>query len=151
MVSVTFFCPTSGGDKDVDTAKVTQALERLREGSEIDYFSKLNSLGHTNSSTPDPPSEIIMICLDSSASMDSSADFPDMQGSQSNVQIKEEPEDELRNPLPRSNVAWSADGVRGSYLFTDKLKNESTSLNPICWKTYLALCTWLAQHEIDTG
>ena len=130
---------------------MTQELERLREGSEIDYFSKLNSLGHTNSSTPDPPNEIIMICLDSSASMDSSADFRDMQGSQNNVQIKEEAEDELRNPLPTNNVAWSADDVQGSYLSTDKLKNESTSINPTCWKTYLALCTWLAQHEFDEG
>jgi hypothetical protein len=101
-----------GGDCYVDTAVVTQSLARLRETEPEDVFSRFNSLGGTKSAEAEPPSEIIMICLDTSKSMDQNADFPDMNiltstDSDDSDDIDDTPE------IPESGTMWSSEAARG--------------------------------------
>jgi hypothetical protein len=107
----------------VDTAVVTQSLARLRETELEDIFSRFNSLGGTESAEAEPPSEIIMICLDTSKSMDEDADFPDMNRLTSfdDENTDDEPE------IPESGTMWSSDDARGrrvlSYAKSEHLSN----------------------------
>jgi len=74
----------------VDTAMVTQSLARLRESPEKDDAQESFSFAAVQTT---PPSEIIMLCLDTSSSMDEPADFKDMQdveGGQSKMSVEEE-------------------------------------------------------------
>lgn len=97
-----------GGDCYVDTAVVTQSLARLRETGPEDYFSRFNSLGGTKSAGAEPPSEIIMICLDTSKSMEEGADFPDMNGRNISLDL-DESDDELEFIVPESVTTWSSE------------------------------------------
>ena len=118
------FRPLDGGDCYVDTAVVTQSLARLRETEPEDLFSRFNSLGGTKSAEAEPPSEIIMICLDTSKSMDEDADFPDMNRLTS---FDDEDTDDTPEIIPESGTMWSSEDARGmrvlSYAKSEHLSN----------------------------
>jgi hypothetical protein len=105
-----------GGDCYVDTAVVAQSLARLRETEPEDFFSQFNSLGGTKSAEAEPPSEIIMICLDTSKSMEENADFPDMNGS--NVSTDNASDDDSEElVIGESGIQWSSDEAQGTLTF----------------------------------
>lgn len=114
--STTLFCPLDGGDCYVDTALVTQSLARLQETEPDDLFSRFNSLGGTKSAEAEPPSEIIMICLDTSKSMEESADFPDMNRTSLTFNSNESDGTPEIN-LPEIDTVWSSEEARGILLF----------------------------------
>jgi hypothetical protein len=103
------FCPLDGGDCYVDTAVVTQSLARLRETEPEDVFSRFNSLGGTKSAEAEPPSEIIMICLDTSKSMDENVDFPDMN----RLASMDGDDSDDTTEIPESGTTWSSQEARG--------------------------------------
>jgi hypothetical protein len=125
LTSTTLFCPLDGGDCYVDTAVVAQSLARLGETEREDFFSRFNSLGGTKSAEAEPPSEIIMICLDTSKSMEEDADFPDMNGS--NVSDDSgESEDSEEPILHDSGIEWSSEEAQGILRFSfSKLEHLS--------------------------
>ena len=120
LLSTTLFCPLDGGDCYVDTAVVAQSLARLRETEPEDFFSQFNSLGGTKSAEAEPPSEIIMICLDTSKSMEEDADFPDMKGSTVSTDNSDESEDDFEEVLiGESGIQWSSEEAQGTLLIID--------------------------------
>ena len=122
LLSTTLFCPL-GGDRYVDTAMVAQSLARLRETEPEDFFSRFNSLGGTKSAEAEPPSEIIMICLDTSKSMEEDADFPDMNKSNVSADNHESEEDCEEPMLPESGIEWSSEEVQGILTFSFLIQN----------------------------
>jgi hypothetical protein len=109
-----------GGDCYVDTAVVAQSLARLRETEPEDFFSQFNSLGGTKSAEAEPPSEIVMICLDTSKSMEEDADFPDMKGSTVSTDNSDESEDDFEEVLiGESGIQWSSEEAQGTLLIID--------------------------------
>jgi hypothetical protein len=105
--STALFCPTKGGDKYVDTAVVAQALAKLKETNTQDDFDSFHSLSHGDAMKAEPPNEIIMICLDTSASMHEKADFADLKIDDS----EEEEEDDFPE---YSGDQWSGQATQGS-------------------------------------
>ena len=59
----------------MDTALVTQALARLSESGSSGGSREFNAFGSGEAFTAKPPQELLMICLDTSKSMDESAKF----------------------------------------------------------------------------
>ena len=114
--STTLFCPTKGGDTYVDVAMVTQAIARKRENhSEEEDF---DSFGYAASVNASPPEEIIMICLDTSASMNSDADFPDMNmDNDEDGEQTAEYEYEAMEHLVAGVAGWSTIETQGLSLF----------------------------------
>jgi hypothetical protein len=109
ICSTVLFCPTKDGDNYVDTAAVAQALSRLRESNTQDDFDSFHSLSDGDAVEAEPPNEIIMICLDTSASMNGKADFADLDD--------EEPEEEEEPDFPEYNGdKWSGQATQGCYL-----------------------------------
>jgi hypothetical protein len=117
LLSTTLFCPLDGGDCYVDTAVVAQSLARLRETEPEDFFSQFNSLGGTKSAEAEPPSEIIMICLDTSKSMEEDADFPDMNGSNVSTDNDESDDDSEELDIGESGIQWSSEEAQGTLNF----------------------------------
>ena len=117
LLSTTLFCPLDGGDCYVDTAVVAQSLARLRETEPEDFFSQFNSLGGTKSAEAEPPSEIIMICLDTSKSMEEDADFPDMNGSNVSTDNDESDDDSEETVIGESGIQWSSEEAQGTLTF----------------------------------
>src|SRR5271169_3960270 len=117
LLSTTLFCPLDGGDCYVDTAVVAQSLARLRETEPEDFFSQFNSLGGTKSAEAEPPSEIIMICLDTSKSMEEDADFPDMNGSNGSTDNDESDDDSEETVIGESGIQWSSEEAQGTLTF----------------------------------
>jgi len=115
------FCPLSG-DRYVNTAMVAQSLARLRETEPEDFFSRFNSLKGTKSTEAEPSSEIIMICLDTSKSMEEDADFPDMNGSNVSTDNHESEENSEEPMLPESGIEWSSE-VQGILTFSFLIQN----------------------------
>jgi len=108
-LSNTFFCPTKGGDCVVDTALVTQSLARLRDSASEDDTSESFSFAAVQTA---PPSEIIMLCLDTSSSMDNPADFKDMQDEEDDEsKLSVEPEDTF--DIPPS--IWDFAMIKGDF------------------------------------
>ena len=73
------FRPTKGGDCTIDPAIVMQLLgpilsQRLADGSAI-----FDAPGDPSLRSTDPPEELLMICVDSSGSMDDAANFDDVE------------------------------------------------------------------------
>jgi len=117
-----------GGDCYVDTAAVSQSLARLRENEPKHFFSQFNSLGGTKSAEAEPPAEIIMICLDTSRSMERDADFPDMNGSDVSLNNNESEEEPV---LPHSGIEWSSEKAQGIPRFSfSKLEQRLLSRPP---------------------
>jgi hypothetical protein len=112
ICSTALFCPTKGGDNYVDTAAVAQALARLRESNMQDDLDSFHSLGHGDAVEAEPPNEIIMICLDTSASMDGNADFADLNDEDSDDEEEEEEEEEEDFP-EYSGDKWSGQAAQG--------------------------------------
>ena len=106
--STALFCPTKGGDNYVDTAAVAQALARLKESNTKDGFDSFHSLSHGGAVEAEPPNEIIMICLDTSASMNENADFADSKNEDSEEEAEEE------DGFPEySGDKWSGQATQG--------------------------------------
>ena len=113
--STTLFCPTKGGDTHVDVAMVTQAIARKREDSleEEDF----DTFGYAASVNAEPPAEIIMICLDTSASMNSDADFADMNmDNDEDDEETAEDEYEAKEHLAVGVAGWSTIETQGLHL-----------------------------------
>jgi len=91
---------------------VSQSLARLRETEPGDFYSQFNSLGGTKSAEAQPPTEIIMICFDTSQSMNGDADFIDMNRSPESAVESEEP-----TLLPKSGIKWSIEDAQGTLIF----------------------------------
>jgi hypothetical protein len=115
--STTLFCPTRGGDTYVDVAMVTQAIARKREDNSEDE-DDCDAVGYATSVNAEPPEEIIMICLDTSASMNSDADFPDMnKDNDEDGEETDEDEYEAVEHLAVNVAGWSAIETQGLHLF----------------------------------
>ena len=115
-VSTTLFCPTRGGDTYVDVAMVTQAIARKREDNSEE--EDCDAFGYAANVNAEPPEEIIMICLDTSASMNSDADFPDMnKDNDEDGEETAEDEYEAVERLAASVAGWSAIETQGLHLF----------------------------------
>ena len=113
--STTLFCPTKGGDTHVDVAMVTQAIARKRENNSEEDF---DTFGYAASVNAEPPAEIIMICLDTSASMNSDADFQDMNND-NDEEGKETVDDEYEaiEHLAAGVTGWSVIETQGLHFF----------------------------------
>lgn len=93
---------------------VNQALARQKElNSEEDDF---DTFGHVPILNAEPPAEIIMICLDTSASMDSEAGFPDMNRDEVEKDNEEEDEDDEFDVPQDEFSGWTSSTVLGYYI-----------------------------------
>ena len=91
---------------------MTQLLARRQEdNSEEEDF---DTFGYVSSVNAEPPAEIIMICLDTSASMNSDADFPDMnRDDDDDVEETVEDEYEAVERLAAGIPGWSTIETQG--------------------------------------
>lgn len=112
----------------MDTAMVTQTLARQKElNSEEESF---DTFGHVPILNAQPPSEIIVICLDISKSMDSDADFPDMNRKDEDEENGDEDEDkfDVTKFLPDSYVEWSNQEAQGHSPFLHVIYFDRVSI-----------------------
>ncbi|KIW06114.1 uncharacterized protein PV09_03281 [Verruconis gallopava] len=72
------FRPTAGGDETIDIAIITKLLAPILEARRADGSAVFDAPGDVTQRKIDMPDEILMVCVDCSASMDSSAGFTDM-------------------------------------------------------------------------
>ena len=72
------FRPTRGGESVIDPSIVTQLLEPILIARKQDGSSIFDGFGGIANQKVEAPDEILMICLDTSSSMDDSAGFADI-------------------------------------------------------------------------
>ena len=72
------FRPTKRGDCTVDPAIIMQLVGSILTQRESDGSAIFDAPGDPNLRSTDPPEELLMICVDSSASMGDSVDFDDI-------------------------------------------------------------------------
>src|SRR2546421_10713601 len=72
------FCPTRGGECTIDIAIVTQLLKPILASREADGSAVLDSIGDPIRRRIEDPDELLMICVDCSASMREPAGFEDI-------------------------------------------------------------------------
>jgi len=78
---IAIFRPTRGGEHLVDVSIITQLLEPIMKGREADGTSVLDSFGGSQTRKFGVPDEILMLCVDCSASMGGKSDFIDITDS----------------------------------------------------------------------
>lgn len=103
MYSVTIFRPTRGGAVDIDVSLVTQLLDPILKQRTEDNSIALDSLGEVEAKIHNTPSEIIMLCVDCSTSMTSTAGFEDLNEDEESYEDDDEKQDD-------ANEDWDASG-----------------------------------------
>ena len=103
----------------MDTSMLTQLLARLRELAPQDDTQESFSFAAVQAA---PPSEIVMVCLDTSSSMNNPADFKDMRDEEDG-ELKMSVEEEDTFDIPPS--IWDFATIKGdSYQSLLKYSNR---------------------------
>lgn len=107
----------------MDSALVTQAHARLYQSDSPGAPREFNAFGSGSEFITKPPTELLMICVDTSKSMDESAEFPSKNDLQLSISSDESDsdndsdddsdEDEELNNLVCGDVSWSKEEAIG--------------------------------------